>query len=107
MELANDPEDVGLVEDQMILAIDLDFGAAVFTDQHFVADFNGEEIGNVFALFVFSSAKCEHFSFLGFFFCGVGEEQSACGFFFAGGTFHEHATSKGCDFGCHSWCSLC
>src|SRR5438046_3994650 len=40
--LSNDAEDVVLAHDQVIFAVDLDFGAAVFRDQHLVALLNRE-----------------------------------------------------------------
>ena len=42
MELADDAEDVGFVDDEDFLAVDFDFGAAVFGDEDFVALLDGE-----------------------------------------------------------------
>ena len=36
-DLADDAEDVVLAHDQVVLAVDFDFGAAVFGDEHLVA----------------------------------------------------------------------
>src|SRR5271169_214120 len=42
LSLSNDAENVVLTHDEIVVAVDLDFGAPVFGDEDFVADFHGE-----------------------------------------------------------------
>lgn len=91
----DDAEDVGFVDDEDVVAVELHFRAAVLGDEDLVADLDGEERGHVFAFVVFAGAKCEHFSFLRLFFGGVRKEDATGGLFFAGGALHEDAASEG------------
>src|SRR6266404_3492669 len=66
-QLSDDAEDVVLAHDQELFAIDFDFGAAVFRNQHLVPFLHGEI--HLLALFVhLTGAESDHFAFLWFFF---------------------------------------
>ena len=90
----DDAEDVRFVDDEDVFAVELHFGAAVLGDEHLVADLHGEKRADILAFVILAGAEGENFSFLGFLFCGVGQEDAASGFFFAGGALHEDATTE-------------
>src|SRR5204863_8059481 len=73
-------EDIVLAHDQVSIAVDLDFSAAVFRDQHLVAGFNGEI--DFLALVVnFTGAKSDDFAFLRFFLRGIRDNDAALLYF--------------------------
>ena len=47
--LVDDPHDIGLLHDEELLAVDLDFGPRPFAEQHAVADFDvdGNELAGL------------------------------------------------------------
>ena len=75
-ELADDAEDVVLSHDQIGLAVHLDFSAAVFRDEHFVAllDGEGDELAVVITL---AGAEGDDFALLRFFFGGIRNDDAA------------------------------
>src|SRR5207244_8856770 len=76
----DDAEDIVLAHDQVSIAVDLDFSAAVFRDQHLVAGFYGEI--DFLALVVnFTGAKIDDFSFLRFFLHGIRSTDDAVLYF--------------------------
>jgi hypothetical protein len=83
--LSDDAEDVGLVDDEEVFAVHLHFGAAVLGDEDLVALLHGEEGGDVLAFIVLAGAEREDFGLLGLFLGSVGQEDAACGLFFASG----------------------
>ncbi len=66
----DDAEDIILAHDQVGIAVDLDFSAAVFRDQHLVAGFHGE-IDFLAVVVDFTGAKSDDFAFLRFFLRGI------------------------------------
>jgi hypothetical protein len=111
--LADDAEDVGFVDDEVVLAIDFDFGAAVFGDEDFVALLHGEESADVFAFVVLAGAESDDFCLLGLLLCRVRKEDAASGFFFAAAALNKHSTAQRGDRGSHTdvcvflVCGLC
>ena len=80
MRLADDAEDVVLAHDQVSLAVDFDFGAAVFGDQHFVTSFDGEF--DFLAIVVdLAGAESDDFALLWFFFRGIRNDDPAFFYF--------------------------
>lgn len=103
---ADDAEDVGLGEDEDFLAVDFDFGAAVFGDEDFVADLYVED--DVVAVVILAAgAECEHFSFLGFFLGGVRQDDAAGADGFRFEAFDEDALSEWFDVGHVFWYGCC
>lgn len=54
VDLGEDAQDVGFVDDDQVFAVHLDFGAAVFGDEDLVASLHREERADVFAFVVFA-----------------------------------------------------
>ena len=78
--LTDDAEDIVLAHDQVGIAVDFDFGAAVFRDQHFVAGFDGE-IDFLAVVVDFAGAESDDFAFLRFFFRGIRDNDAALFYF--------------------------
>jgi hypothetical protein len=65
------PRNLVLAHDQQFLAVDLDFRAAVFTEENAIARFHVEGLtGSVF--FILAFAYGDDFAFLGFFLGSIG-----------------------------------
>ena len=79
-QLTDDAEDVVLAHDQVGLAVDFDFSAAVFRDQHFVAGFHGE-IDFLAVVVDFTGAESDDFALLRFFFRGIRDDDAALLYF--------------------------
>src|SRR5438270_9992249 len=93
MALADDAEDVVLAHDQKSIAIDLDFGAAVFRNEDLVPFLDGEI--HLFALFVhLTAAESDHFAFLRFFFRSVGNNDPAFFCFLLFERLHQHPIAE-------------
>ena len=75
MGLADHREDVVLVQDLVLDAVDFDFGAAVLVGQHDVADADFKR-DFVAVVVCFAGAQCDDFAFLRFFFRGIGNDDS-------------------------------
>ena len=76
MVLCDDAEDVAFGDDEDFLAAVFDFGAAVFGNEDFVADLDGED--NVVAFLILAAgSEAEDFCFLWLFLCGVWKDDSA------------------------------
>lgn len=86
--LANDSEDVVGAEDDYVLAVDGDFGSAVFAVENGVADFDvdGGELAGIEPL---AGADGDDGAALGLFLSGVGEIQAARGLLFLDGGFND------------------
>src|SRR5213595_2854530 len=76
----DDAEDIVLAHDQVSIAVDLDFSAAVFRNQHLVAGFNGE-IDFLSIVVNFTGAKSDDFAFLRFFLRGIRDNDTALLYF--------------------------
>ena len=76
----DDAEDIVLAHDQVSIAVDLDFSAAVFRNQHLVAGFNGE-IDFLAVVVNFTGAKSDDFAFLRFFLRGIWNNDTALFYF--------------------------
>ena len=106
----DDSEDVGLVDDEEIFAVDLDVGAAVLGDEDRVADCDGELDG--VAIVVFSAgAERDDFRLLWLLFSGIGNNDAPGGLFFLIDALHEDALTEWLDFISHSvlvvYCCFC
>jgi hypothetical protein len=98
--LLEDTEDIALAHEHALAAVDFDFGAAVFRDEDFVSDFNGEL--DDLALLVLAISQGQHFGFLGLFLGGVREEDAALRFCFAEfDALHKDTSAKWGDASCH------
>src|SRR5437763_14196135 len=91
--LTDDAEDVVLAHDQESIAIDFDFGAAVFRNKDFVPFLDGEI--HLLALFVhLTGAESDHFAFLRFFFRSVGNNDPAFFCFLLFERLHQHPIAE-------------
>src|SRR2546421_5576379 len=76
LPLRDDTHDVGLLHDDEILAVDLDFGARPFSKEHSVADLDVERI----ELAVIPSGAGpggDDFALHRLFLCGIGDDDAA------------------------------
>src|SRR5438477_11000075 len=73
---ADDAEDIVLPHNQVSFAVDLDFGAAVLLDKHFVSRLYGE-IDFLAVVVDFTGAKSDDFALLGFFLRGIRDNDTA------------------------------
>src|SRR5437867_12390636 len=97
-ESVDDGQDVVRVQDLVFLAVVLDFGAAVFGDEHAVAlfDFEGDFLAVVIDL---AGAEGDDNAFLRLFLGGIGDDDAAfLDFFFLGG-FDQDAVAEGFEVG--------
>src|SRR2546430_6556999 len=105
--LFDDGKDVITVEDLVVLAVKFDLSAAVSADQHAVAlpDFEGYVPAIVVGL---AGAERHDHAFHGFFFGGIGNDDSALLAFilFLFDRCHENPIAHRSDFWCHSWLSF-
>jgi len=93
LDSVNDAEDVGLGEDEVLFAVDFDFGATVFRDEHFVVHLDGEF--DEFAIVIATAgADGDHKSFLWFFFGAVWENDASCGDAVCFDAFYENALTE-------------
>ena len=71
------------------IAFDGDFCSGILAIKNTVADFNGHR------LIFFAGANSHHFTFLWFFFSGIGNDNSTCGFFFGGIGLNDTRSANG------------
>src|SRR5437588_8262251 len=91
--LTDDAEDVVLAHDQECIAIDFDFGAAVFRNEDLVPFLDGEI--HLFALFVhLTGAESDNFAFLRFFLRSIGNDDPAFFCFLLFERLHQHPVSE-------------
>src|SRR5882724_12622253 len=93
LRLTDDAEDVVLAHDQVGFVFDLDFGAAVFRDQHLVTFLHGE-IDFLAVVVDFTGAKSDDFALLRFFLCGIGNNNPALFYFLLFNRLHQHPISE-------------
>ena len=95
--LLDDAQDVGLLHDQEVLAIDLDFGARPFAEQDDVASLDIER--DQLAAFVARAwADGDDLAFLRLFLGSVGNDDPALGFHIAFGASNDDAVVKWPEF---------
>src|SRR4029077_14141928 len=72
----DDPEDVFLTQDEVLLAIDLDLGSRILAEQDTVArlDVEGDDLAFLVEL---SPADCDDLALLGLLLCGVRDDDAA------------------------------
>src|SRR5258706_13660642 len=106
VRLFDDRKDVIGVQDFVFLAIEFDFGAAIFADEHAVAllDFKGDFLAVVIG---FSGAESNDESFGGFFFGGVGNDNAALLDFLLFGRFNQNAVTERFYVYSHTICFVC
>src|SRR6266576_1119173 len=94
-------EDVVGAHDLKLLAIQLDFGAAVLTDEDAIAllDFEGDFLPVIIGL---ARAKGDDDALLGLFLGGIGDDDAALLGFLLFRRLHEETVSAGFDVQCHS-----
>src|SRR5713226_4635873 len=93
LRLTDDAEDVVLAHDQVRLIVDLDFSAAIFRNENFVAFFHGEI--DFLALVVdFTGAESDDFALLRFFFRGIGNNDPAFFCLLLLNRLHEHPITE-------------
>src|SRR6266540_4703558 len=98
LESVDDGQDVVRVQDLVFLAVELDFGAAVFGVEHAVAlfDFEGDFLAVVIGL---AGADGDDDAFLRLFLGGIRDDDAAfLDFFFLGG-FDQDAVAEGFEVG--------
>src|SRR6202795_2999540 len=103
--VTHDSEDVVLAHDQVVLTIDLDFGASVFGDEDFVADFDGEFDLLAIVVELASADGCDG-TFLRLLFRGVGNDNISLLDFFLFERLNQHAIAERFHIDCHMFCIL-
>src|SRR6185503_18427007 len=88
-------QDVSLAQNEERLAVDHDFSAAVFPEQHLVADFDFH--GDALAVIEPTCTHGEDLAFLRLLFRCVGDEQPATGLLLTLERSHDHAVGEGTD----------
>src|ERR1017187_827994 len=103
--LNNHGEDVVGGQNFILLAVNFDFGAAVFTHEHAVAlfDFKRNFLSVVVGL---AGAEGDDDAFLRLFLGGIGNDDAALFGFLLFDRFHEDAVADRLDVQCHSLFSL-
>src|SRR5260221_3941054 len=91
--LFNHAEDVFLAHDEIIFAINLDLRAAILADQHAIT-FLHRERDELAVIVTFACAQSDHFALLGFFLCGVGNDDPALFHFFLVGGLYQHPIAQ-------------
>jgi hypothetical protein len=100
--IVDDCEQVVGAENLVLLAVQLDFRAAVFGDEHAVAllDFKGDFLAFVVG---FARAERDDDAFLGLFLGGIGDDDAALFGFLLFDGLNEETISEGFDVQCHSF----
>src|SRR6516165_2317962 len=90
--------DVGLLHDQEVLAVELDFGAGPFAEQHPVA---GLDVGldDLVGDAATTGPHRDDLALRGFLLDGVGDDDAALRFFLGIDTFHDHTVVQGTELG--------
>src|SRR5215472_16007442 len=90
--------DVGLLHDQEVLAVELDFGAGPFAEQHPVA---GLDVGldDLASLVAITWPYRDDLALRGLLLGGVGDDDAALRFFLGIDAFHDHAVVQGTELG--------
>src|ERR1700751_6085971 len=90
--------DVGLLHDQKVLAVELDFGAGPFAEQPPVA---GLDVGldDLAGLVATTGAHRDDLALRGLLLGGVGDNDAAPRFFLGIDTFHDHTVVQGTELG--------
>src|SRR5580704_11482496 len=88
-------ENFFFAEDQQFFAIDLDFGPAVLTEEHAIANVYVQR--HTLALFTLAGADGDYFAFLRLFLSGIGDNDAALNGFLVFNTPHDHAVVERCD----------
>src|SRR5579863_5100650 len=98
--LFEDGDQVVGAKNLVFLAVDLDFAAAVFGDEHAVTHLDFE--GNFLAVLVsFAGAEHADDAFLGLFFGSIGDDDAALFNFFFFGWLDQDAVAQRFDVECH------
>ena len=93
MRLGEDAQDVAFLHDQKVFAIELDLGARPFAEQDLVAstDIERRDIA-IFGLG--TGTHRDDFALLRLLFCGIRDDDAACGFFVFFDAAHENPVVK-------------
>src|ERR1700675_1554339 len=103
--VTHDSEDVVLAHDQVVLTIDLDFGASVFGDENFVADFDSEFDLLAIVVELASADGCDG-TFLRLLFRRIGNDDISLLDFFFFERLNQHAIAERFHIDCHIFCRL-
>src|SRR6266478_8985981 len=95
--LFDDAHDVALLHDQELFAVDLDFGARPFAEQHPVADLDidGDQLAGLVAA---AGANGDDLALGGLFLGGVGNDDATCGLLFGIDALDNDAIVKWTEF---------
>src|SRR6266487_3423987 len=85
--------DVGFLHDEELVAIELDFGARPFAEQHAVAGFDAHR-DQLAVLVAAAGADGDNLALLRFLFGGVGNDDAALGFFLGVDALDDHPIVK-------------
>src|SRR5437868_11173018 len=99
LKLTNDAEDIVLTHDQVGLAVDFDFSAAVFRNQHRIS-FLHREIDFLAIVIDFTSAESDDLALLWFLLGGIGNNDAAFLYFLLFDRLYQHPISKWFDINC-------
>src|SRR5580692_8413212 len=77
LPLRDNTHDVGLLHDDEVLAVDLDFGARPFSKEHSVADLDVERI-ELAVIPPGAGPGGDDFALHRLFLCGIGDDDAAC-----------------------------
>src|SRR5271166_2604355 len=93
--LLKNSQDVVFAQDDMLLAIELDFTAGIFAEQDFVSGFHvgGDEL----AVLILAAAYRHHFAFLRLLLGGIGDDNPSLGFLFLFDPFDQNAIAQRSD----------
>src|SRR5229473_8224723 len=98
----DDSQNLVLAHDQEFLVINLDFRAAVLPKQNAIADANIQRLARpVFAILAFANG--DNLAFLGFFLCGVENDNRDANLLAFLNAPQNHAVLKWPNVYCHNW----
>src|SRR5206468_4840892 len=98
----DDSQNLVLAHDQELLVINLDFRATVLSKQNAVADANIQRLARpVVAILAFADG--DNLALLGFFLCGVGNDDPAANLLAFLNAAQNHAVLKWPNVYCHNW----
>src|SRR5208283_4999320 len=92
-------KDFVLAENQVFLALDLDFAATVLAEEHAITNFDVER--NAFALLALAGADGDDLALLRLFLRGVRDDDATLDGFLLFNTLHDNAIVERCKIDCH------
>src|SRR5215469_9611301 len=92
-------EDLLFAQNEQLFAVNLDFTAAVFAEQHPVADVHIQR--DALALLALAGADGDHFALLRLFLCGVRDDDAPLDGFLLFNALHDHTVVERGEIDCH------